>query len=145
LQTLSTNPAIFQTAGRDPSAQQLAEQFNQVSSGLATVASNLNTSIQSDVAASNQDLTQIALLNQQIMEAQSSGGTANDLVDEREKTIEDLAGKVNLTASAQPDGAINVTIGGVNMVSATQRRIVWRLTLVPMDRSTSRRQMPARR
>src|SRR5271157_2086479 len=92
LQTLSTNPSnISDRQAVVQSAQQLTEEFNQVSSGLATVASDLNTSIQSGVAASNQDLSQIASLNQQIMEAKSSGGTANDLVDEREKTIEDLA------------------------------------------------------
>jgi flagellar hook-associated protein 1 FlgK len=39
------------------------------------------------------------------------------LVDEREQTIENLSGYVNLTTSAQPDGAINVSIGGCSMVS----------------------------
>jgi len=118
LQTLSTNPSnISDRQAVIQSAQQLTEQFNQVSSGLATVSSEMNTSIQSGVAASNQDLSQIASLNQQIMEAQDNGGTADQLVDEREKTIEDLAGYVNLTTSAQSDGAISVSIGGVAMVS----------------------------
>ncbi len=117
LQTLSTDPSnISDRQAVVQSAQQLTEQFNQVSSGLATVTSDLNTSIQSDVAASNQDLIQIASLNQQIIEAQNSGGTANDLVDLREQTIEDLAGKMNITTSAQSDGAVNVSIGGCNMV-----------------------------
>jgi flagellar hook-associated protein 1 FlgK len=69
------------------------------------------------VTAANQDLSQIASLNQQIMEAQDSGGTADQLVDEREQTIENLAGYVNLTTSAQSNGAVNVSIGGVTMVS----------------------------
>lgn len=118
LQTLSTDPGnISDRQAVIQSAQQLTEQFNQVSSGLDTVTSDLNSSIQSGVTAANQDLSQIASLNQQIMEAQNSGGTADQLVDEREKTIENLAGYVNLTTSAQPDGAINVSIGGVSMVS----------------------------
>jgi flagellar hook-associated protein 1 FlgK len=118
LQTLSTDPnnipdrqAVIQ------SAQQVTEQFNQVSSGLDTVTSGLNTSIQNGVTASNQDLSQIASLNQQIMEAQDAGGTADQLVDEREQTIENLSGYVNLTTSAQSNGAIDVSIGGVTMVS----------------------------
>ena len=118
LQTLSTNPSnISDRQAVIQSAQQLTEQFNEVSSGLNTVNNDLNSSIQSGVTSANQDLSQIASLNQQIMEAQNSGGTANQLVDEREKTIEDLAGYVNLTTSAQSDGAVNVSIGGVTMVS----------------------------
>jgi len=118
LQTLSTDPGnISDRQAVIQSAQQLTEQFNQVSSGLDTVTSDLNSSIQSGVTAANQDLSQIASLNQQIMEAQNSGGTADQLVDEREKTIENLAGYVNLTTSAQSDGAVNVSIGGMTMVS----------------------------
>jgi flagellar hook-associated protein 1 FlgK len=95
----------------------LTEQFNQVSSGLSTVTSSLNTSIQNGVTAVNQDLSQIASLNQQIMVAQGSGGTADQLEDEREQTIENLAGYVNLTTSAQANGTVNVDVGGANMVT----------------------------
>jgi flagellar hook-associated protein 1 FlgK len=66
-QTLSTNPSsIPDRQAVAQSAQQLSSQFNSVSAGLATVQSNLNASITSDVAASNQDLSDIASLNQQI-------------------------------------------------------------------------------
>jgi flagellar hook-associated protein 1 FlgK len=117
-QSLSTQPAnLAQRQATVQSAQQVAGQFNSVSSGLAALRTNLNTSIGNDVTSSNQDLAQIASLNQQIIYAQNTGGTANDLVDLRQQTIEDLSGKVNLTTAAQPDGALNVSIGGVTMVS----------------------------
>jgi flagellar hook-associated protein 1 FlgK len=77
----------------------------------------LNQSIQSGVTSSNQDLAQIASLNQQIVQAQAEGGSANDLVDEREQAIEDLANYANITATAQSNGAVNINIGGVTMVS----------------------------
>jgi len=118
LQALSTDPSnISDRQAVVQSAQQLSEQFNSVSSGLATVSSDMNSSIQSDVNSSNQDLSEIAGLNKQIIVAQASGGTANDLVDEREQLIENLAGYVNLTTSAQANGAVNISIGGVTMVS----------------------------
>jgi flagellar hook-associated protein 1 FlgK len=118
LQTLSTDPSnISDRQAVIQSAQQLTEQFNQVSSGLSTVTSDLNTSIQNGVTAVNQDLSQIASLNKQIMVAQGSGGTADQLEDEREQTIENLAGYVNLTTSAQANGAVNVDVGGINMVN----------------------------
>jgi flagellar hook-associated protein 1 len=117
LQTLTTNPSnISDRQAVVQSAQQLAEQFNSISSGLDTVASGLNTTIQNGVSSANHDMTEIASLNQQIMQAQNSGGTANDLVDQREKLIENLAGFVNITTSAQSDGAVNISIGGVTMV-----------------------------
>jgi len=98
-------------------AQEVANQFNQVSASLSQARGNLNTSIQNDVASSNQDLSQIAALNQQMIVVQAAGGTANNLVDEREQTIENLAGMVNISTSAQPNGSVNITIGGVPMVT----------------------------
>jgi flagellar hook-associated protein 1 FlgK len=118
LQSLSTDPSnISDRQAVVQAAQQLTGQFNSVSSGVATVTAGLNSAVQSGVASSNQDLTQIAALNQQIIQAQNSGGSANDLVDLREQTLESLAGTVSFTTSAQPDGAINISIAGVPMVA----------------------------
>jgi flagellar hook-associated protein FlgK len=38
-------------------------------------------------------------------------------VDTREQTLEDLAGKANITTAANPDGSVNISIGGVAMVT----------------------------
>jgi flagellar hook-associated protein 1 FlgK len=99
------------------SAQQLAGQFNTVSANLTQVQSGLNTSIENDVASSNQDLNEIASLNQQIVLATAAGGTADQLVDTRQQTIENLSSMVNLSTSAQTDGSVNISIGGVAMVT----------------------------
>jgi flagellar hook-associated protein 1 FlgK len=116
--SLSNNPSdlsLRQTTVQ--SAQQVAAQFNQVSSQLSTVQSDLNTSVQNDVASGNQDLNTIATLNQQIVEAQDSGGSADQLVDQREQTLENLAGLANFSTATEANGAIDVSIGGVTMVS----------------------------
>ncbi len=99
------------------SAQQVASQFNQVSSQLSVVQGDLNTSVTNDVASANQDLNAIATLNQQIVQAQASGGSADQLVDQREKTLENLAGLANYSTTTQANGAVNVSIGSVTMVS----------------------------
>jgi flagellar hook-associated protein 1 len=117
-QTLSTDPSNLssrQTAVQ--SAQQVAAQFNQVSAQLTTVQGDLNSSVQSDVTSANQDLATIANLNQQIVQAQAAGGSADQLVDQREQTLENLAGLANFSTTAQANGAVNVSIGGVTMVS----------------------------
>jgi flagellar hook-associated protein 1 FlgK len=117
-QSLSTDPSdlsLRQTAVQ--SAQQVAAQFNQVSSQLATVQADLNTSVKNDVASANQDLSTIATLNRQIVAAQASGGSADQLMDQREQTLENLAGLVNFSTTTQSNGAVDVSIGGVTMVS----------------------------
>ena len=107
--------SLRQTATQ--AAQQVTAQFNQVSTQLSKVQADLNTSVQNDVASANQDLNSIATLNQQIVEAQSAGGSAVQLVDQREQTLENLAGLANFSATTQANGAVNVSIGGVAMVT----------------------------
>src|SRR5208337_4202556 len=101
-QSLSTDPSnlsLRQTAVQ--SARQVSAQFNQVSTQLSTVQANLNTSVQNDVASANQDLNTIATLNQQIVAAQGAGGSALQLVDQREQTLENLAGLANFSATTE--------------------------------------------
>jgi flagellar hook-associated protein 1 FlgK len=62
-------------------------------------------------------LSDIAALNQQIILAQAAGGTANELVDSRQQKIENLAGMVNLSTAAQPNGSVDISIGGLPMVT----------------------------
>lgn len=117
-QSLSTDPSdlsLRQTAIE--SAQTVAQQFNQVSSQLSTVNDDLNTSVQNDTASANQYLTTIAQLNGQIVQAQAAGGSADQLVDEREQDMESLANLVNFSTTADSNGAVDISIGGVTMVS----------------------------
>jgi flagellar hook-associated protein 1 len=117
-QSLSADPSdlsLRQTAIQ--AAQQVTAQFNQVSTELSSVQADLNTSVQNDVASANQDLTSIATLNQQIVEAQAAGGSAVQLVDQREQTLENLAGLANFSATTEANGAVNISIGGVAMVA----------------------------
>jgi flagellar hook-associated protein 1 len=115
--SLSTDPSDLTTRQTVvQNAQQVANQFNQVSANLTQVQSGLNTSIGNGVTTSNQDLSEIATLNEQIMQAQAGGQSADQLVDTREATIEDLANQTNITTAAQSDGSVSISIGGVAMV-----------------------------
>jgi flagellar hook-associated protein 1 len=118
LQSLSTSPSdVSLRQGVIAAAQQVTTQFNQVASSLSNLTTTINSSIDSDVSSANQDLAQIASLNKQIVQAQNIGGTANELIDTREQVLEDLASKVNFTTSTEGDGAVDVTIGGIGMVT----------------------------
>lgn len=98
-------------------AQTLTTTFNQVSNQLSGLKTSLNSSISSEVDSANKLLTGIATLNKQISAAQSSGGTANDLLDEREQDLENLAQLTDITTSTETNGSVDVAIGGQNLVT----------------------------
>jgi len=98
-------------------AQTVAASFNNINSQLNSANTALNLSLGDDVTSANQLLTQIATLNSQITTAQAGGGNANELSDEREQDLENLAQLTNITTSTGSNGAVNVTIGGQTLVS----------------------------
>ncbi|HVM59905.1 MAG TPA: flagellar hook-associated protein FlgK [Verrucomicrobiae bacterium] len=99
-------------------ASTLASQFNQVSSQLSSLTSQLNDQLQTDVTNANQLLSDIASLNNQIYtEKINTNSAPNDLMDLREEKLEDLSKLVNFTASQEANGSVDISIGGVQMVS----------------------------
>jgi flagellar hook-associated protein 1 FlgK len=118
LQAVATSPT--DTGNRQTlisDAQQLAQTFNQVNSGLTQMNTTLNTTLSNDVSSANQLLSGIASLNQQIATAQFGGGNANDLIDQRQQDLQNLAQLTDITTTANSNGTINVSIGGQTLVS----------------------------
>ncbi len=118
-QNLSTQPtSLAERQVLLMKAATLADQFNQVSQRLDALRTSLNSSLQTDVTNGNQLLSDIADLNNQITTSEiNSGSTANDLRDLRQQKIEDLAKIANVSVAQQSNGSVNLTIGGVLMVS----------------------------
>ena len=120
-QSLSTNP----TSSSERQiliikAQNLARQFNDVAERLDDLRSTLNDSLASDVQSANVALADIAKLNEQIAYTEAtSGGTANDLRDQRQKRIEDLAKLVQIDTATNADGSLDLSIGGVTLVAGS--------------------------
>ena len=120
LQTLSTAPSsMTNRQAVIGQAQHLASQFNQVDQQLSALNGQLNQSVQTDVSSANQLLSDIAGLNKQIVLAQASGGTANDLIDLREQKIESLAQLVNIQPAATANGEVNISVNGQLLVSGS--------------------------
>jgi flagellar hook-associated protein 1 FlgK len=82
--------------------------------------SSLNASVGTDVSSANEQLSNIAGLNQQITFAEFGGGNANDLLDEREQALENLSQLTDITTSTETSGAVDVSIGGQTLVSGGQ-------------------------
>lgn len=120
-QAVATSPTSVATRQALISqAQTLASTFNQIDSQLSATRASLNTSLSNNVASANTLLSGIAQLNKQIASAEFSGGTPNDLLDERQQDLQNLAQLTNIQTSAQANGAVDVSIGGQTLVSGDQ-------------------------
>lgn len=94
-------------------AEQMAGQFNQLSNWLDSVRGQVNGDIRSSVSEINRLSSDIANINEAIVLAQgrSGGQPANDLLDQREVLVRDLAERVSVTTVQQDDGSLNVMAG----------------------------------
>lgn len=101
-------------------AQDLATTFNEVNSGLSQMNTTLNTTLGNNVDSANQLLSNIAALNQKIATAQFGGGNANDLMDDRQQDLQNLAQLTDITTSPNSDGTVDVSIGGQAMITGNQ-------------------------
>lgn len=99
-------------------AQTLADRLNQTSAKLTSLGQDLNTSMNNDVSSANSLLSDIAKLNDQIVNSEiPQGGVANDLRDLRQQKLEQLSQLVNIQTSTAANGTVSVSIGGTTMVS----------------------------
>ena len=100
-------------------AQTLASRFNYVDSRLSELAEDMNQRMSVFVEDINRHLSDVAKLNEQIERLQrSAGGSPNELLDQRDKTLEDLSKLMRINVRAQSDGSINVfTTSGHRLVS----------------------------
>lgn len=120
-QSVATSPtSISARQSLISDAQTLASAFNQINSQLDQETTTLNTSLGSQVDSANQLLSGIASLNQQISVAEFGGGNANDLLDEQQQDLNNLAQLTDISTSAGSNGTVNVSIDGQTFVSGNQ-------------------------
>ncbi|UVT14563.1 MAG: flagellar hook-associated protein FlgK [Nitrospira sp.] len=109
LQDVSTNPG--ELAARSvvlANARQLASSINQASTDLVTSRQSLNFQVKQTVGEINSLSKQIAELNSQIVRAEVSGQNANDLRDQRELALNELATRIDITTVESGTGALTV-------------------------------------
>ncbi|MCS6304691.1 MAG: flagellar hook-associated protein FlgK [Nitrospira sp.] len=109
LQDVSSNPG--EPAARSvllANAGQLASTMNQASSDLTTERQSLNFQVQQTVTEINSLSKQIAELNSQIVSAEATGQNANDLRDQRDLALNDLATRIDITTVESGTGALTV-------------------------------------
>jgi len=92
------------------SAQTLSSTFNSLQQQLAGMGSQVAGSITSTVSQINGYATQLAQLNVGIAEATAAGNgqAPNDLLDQRNQLLQNLAGDVGISTTTNADGSVNV-------------------------------------
>lgn len=97
-------------------ASALSDRFNYIREGLENVRLSLTEQLEGDVADADRVAEEIAKLNVQIVSAESSGGTAASLRDQRDGLIRDLSELVGITTRPDESGAVNIFIGSEPLV-----------------------------
>lgn len=93
-------------------ARGLADQFHRLDNGFERLKIDLKNEIQVVVKQVNGLAQQIADLNRQIAMSEGKAGTANDLRDQRDKALDDLAKLVGGSLIEETGGQVRVTVGG---------------------------------
>jgi flagellar hook-associated protein 1 FlgK len=114
-------------------AQGLTERLKTYDSQLGTIDAQIETSMKSEADTVSSLADSLAKLNVQIAAAFSHGQPPNDLLDQRDRLIDDLSSHVDVSLVAQDDGEVNVFIGQGQalVVGSTASKLV--LTTNPYD------------
>lgn len=105
-------------------AETVAKRFNALYEEVAFQhMGSVNEQIETSVTEINSITSEIALLNTKIQVENASGSQGfppNDLLDKREKLVNELSGLLQVDTIDLPDGTINVTVGqGITLVTGS--------------------------
>lgn len=103
-------------------AQALAAGLQVASGALSAQWASSRQSLQSVVDQVNTAAANIAALNKAIVAATSAGNQPNDLEDQRDTLIRQLANLIGVTAKPKTDGSTDVLLGGSSLVSGSLAR-----------------------
>jgi flagellar hook-associated protein 1 FlgK len=101
-------------------AQTLAGQFNAASSALQQLRTSTTTQLGSVVSQVNSISSSLAALNTQIQSGTVAGVNVNTLLDQRDQLAQQLAQLTGATIQSGQNNMITVSLGGLNLVSASQ-------------------------
>ncbi|MFT5082232.1 MAG: flagellar hook-associated protein 1 FlgK [Lentisphaeria bacterium] len=98
-------------------AENLADRFNTIYARIESIEKNVNSEMTSVVSQINALSQNIAGLNQKVADAMGTGGTPNDLIDQRDEAIRKLSELISVQTFDQGFGQVNVVVGsGSNLV-----------------------------
>ena len=97
-------------------AQQMTGKLQTIYEGIQQIKPDMKTEADTTVKAINDGLKNIQTLNTQIYQAKIAGSTPNDLMDSRDKAINDLSKLANINVTFDKDNTAIVSMGGIMAV-----------------------------
>ena len=143
VQTVANNPS--DSASRQTllsTARTLATRFNDLSNRLQSQGADVDRQIDDVVTNVNTLAQQVATLNRSILtdgRDPTNNQIPNDLLDQRDALVQQIAGALGTTALPQSDGTVNLFAGNGQplVVGATANP----LTTIPDDQDPSKKQL----
>ncbi len=100
----------------------LSSYLQNLRSGLVDMRNQTDTTITQSTATANGLLTQIAALNQQIVQAGNGGSGASTLLDQRDNLISQLSQYMSVSVNQQSNGSADVYVNSIPIVQGSQSR-----------------------
>jgi flagellar hook-associated protein 1 FlgK len=106
---LSANPTgqVERTALAN-AADSLATMFREYAGELCSIQTDLNVQIEASVGQLNGTLSDLASLNDKIVQGYSGGVNVNNLLDQRSELLKKTAGLIDIQYVEETGGAVNV-------------------------------------
>ncbi len=102
------------------SGKALADYFNNTMQLLKQQQTDVDQQVERTVTAINEYGDQIAKLNEQISQVETSGLRANDLRDQRDQVLDQLSSLTKFTAVESSEGSVSVFISNHKLVDRDQ-------------------------
>jgi len=112
-QDMATRQALVEAA------TSLADGFNSVASQLSTIQAQTGQNVTLTLQQVNSSAQTLQSLNTAIANATAAGNTPNDLLDQRDLVLDDLAKLGNVSSVDNGNGTITVTFDGVTLADPT--------------------------
>lgn len=103
------------------SARALVDQFRSLSGQVTSERISLNRDVIATVDEINARTELVAALNEKIRHGMATGNAPNDLMDERDRILDELTQFAGVNTVLTDDGAATVTIGGKPLVLESEQ------------------------
>jgi len=107
------------------SGENLALNFNRIYNDLSQIQNDMNSYVSQTVDDINFKAEQIAGINEKIVKIETSGANANDLRDERDVWVNELAKMIDITYHEEGNGSFTIESGdgGILVEGATSNAL----------------------
>ena len=126
---LSVNPAgDVERLAVVSAADNLSATFRDYANQLIDIQDSMDSQITENVTQLNSYLSEIATLNDRIIQTQAGGGNVNSLQDNRSELLKKVSEIVDINYIQQPDGSLNLFLS--NGRALVQGNLAWTLSSV---------------